>query len=134
MPTYLTSYPCGGATFGSYVVARDRKHLRDLILKRGLREKFIGYRRGKPDEMSAAEFYRRGDKLKCAHTLCFVGNVLCNAGLMRREDLMDDRGLLHEVIHQMEDDGKGDSSYLIEPAVMLVMLEEFDKKARKVGF
>ncbi len=43
MPVYLTEYPCGGAKFASYVVAKDRAHPRKLDRLRGLQETIVGY-------------------------------------------------------------------------------------------
>ena len=92
----------------------------------------------KQPRCSALDLFKRGKYVECIHWLCFAGNVLCNAGLWTRESLLDDSGVIHGVVHQMKVSAYNRKHYknfiACERATLSILLEEFDRRAERLGY
>ena len=139
MTTFPTSYKCGGHRYASYVRASRLEIAEKRMRLRGLNERIDPRSHGDEQQRySAYDLFVRGRFIECLHWLCFAGNVLCNAGLWTRENLLSDAGLIHRVIHSRSYTRKVRKHYAKwiawEEMVTLIMLQEFDKRTAKLGY
>lgn len=132
---YKTNYKCSGVNFRCFLVAEPKKAKR-LIEERGLEERIVGIYKTKPYTVNTAFLFEQERYVKCLHMLTFAGNVLCNAGLYGRYEMLSDQGLIHAVVHEME--LKGTKWDLPERDkrrnLVIAALKRFDEKAKEIGF
>ena len=139
MKTFPTSYQSGPHVFASYVRAPSLPVALKRLRLRGLGEKIDGRSPGdKRSRCSALDLFGRGKYVECIHWLCFAGNVLCNAGLWTQEGLLDDSGVIHMMVHQASHSKRNRKLYKGyikgEREVLLILLEEFDRRTGKLGY
>lgn len=136
MAVYLTKYNCGNSEYGSHIKASSRKEAEKLTIIRGLKEEILGTCINHKLEImpKTAFLYKKKKYIECLHTLSFVGNILCNAGFLNKNDLLNDKGLIHEIVHEMQFIGDDDFDLIIDQKYLHNKLKEFDLKAKKVGF
>lgn len=139
MNTYPTSYESAGLRYASYVRASSLHVAAKRIALRGIGERFDSRSPGdKQSRCGAYELFTAGKTIECAYWLCFAGNVLCNAGLWARGNLLDDSGLIHLVLHAASYTKKNRKKYAefvaSEREVTLMLLREFDRRTERLGY
>jgi len=118
MPWYLTVYNADGSepdvnnVVGSYsgdVWARSARHARQVAKRRGLGEKILGETGRRkapyttPSEWLAKRRLRNADVL---HALCWMAHLALKSGAATPEELVGDRGLIHEYAHMRSYGGR----------------------------
>ena len=90
---YITSYPVGDKTYGSHIYAPSFEDAKRIAALRGLGEAVDGITEPYTDEPA--------DLRSKIHQACFLGYVALKAGTITAEELLGDKGILHEAIHLM---------------------------------
>lgn len=136
MRYFLTHYPVKEGRkkhlYATYIKAKDFESAKDFVKIRGLNETIISG----PYPISFIKavvkpsiLFTRGDFKECLHTLCFLGLIMHNAGVLSVKELLGDIGVLHELVHQLEGNVKEKFK-----AKLLSNLKKIDKKMKLVGF
>lgn len=88
MKIYFTEYRISEDIYASQVIAVSKEEAEKIIEGRGLDEKIVGSR-----EINSSDAY---DLL---HTVCFLGWIALRTGKASPDDILSDKGVLHEAIH-----------------------------------
>lgn len=138
MYRYLTEYKLVGSAYGSYVIARGIRSAEKILALRGYGE-IIASTGGKVGKrLSVQSLYRRRRYTDTLHALCYVGNALCHAGLWQYSELLHDKGLIHEMVHELSYTEEAKKIYRKSIAAdrwrIDKLLIAFDIQAQKLGF
>jgi len=95
MKAYLTEYDLGGAVYASHVFANDKGEAEKIITSRNISEKIIG-------EMDFVDCIDREKLPKLIHTICFLSYIALKSGKATAEEILSDKGVLHEAIHLLD--------------------------------
>lgn len=101
MPLFWTNYSLpGGAVTVTSCYARDVEHLHELMAQRGLGETLSGDNRFYRDApVMPSDFLRRGHVVEALHSVIWVAMIAVKAGLADAWELLNDRGIIHELSH-----------------------------------
>lgn len=88
---YTTRYSVDGSWYSSHIYANSLREARKLARQRGIGEVVQG--------VCESETVQPEDLTGKAHLACFLGYIALKAGTMTLEDILGDRGVLHEAIH-----------------------------------
>lgn len=93
------------ATYNSYVVAANEGKAKEILELRGNKELITS----RPLKINKTWLitrpslsYKRRNLVQALHTLSFIGNMAIQAGLIDHNDLLSDRGTIHEITHELE--------------------------------
>ena len=111
---WITQYLIEGERYGSYVEAPTEADAECLIQQRGMGEEIIGTRETPPESTAP------GTGMRLLHQVCFWSHIALKSGTATVDEVLGDRGVLHEVVHHLE--GSGDditASCLMEKVAWL---------------
>jgi hypothetical protein len=98
---FITEYSLGSETYSCSLYASCEDEALRLCIERGLGEKIIGTSNVNVS-ISAKEL----------HLITFMSFIALKSGKMTPDEILSDRGILHEAVHIM--DGSFDESTMIE--------------------
>jgi hypothetical protein len=87
---FLTEYSVGDETYGSEILATDEKEAALICTERGIGESVLGESDSKPIT------------IKDIHMICFMSFIALKSGKMTVDEILSDRGVLHEAIHILD--------------------------------
>lgn len=121
-------------SFSSYVVANSVKQALDLLTKRRQNEMLDSKGCKVSKELRSVkntqELFAANNLDECLHTLCYIGNILIDAGLITKDWLISDVGLLHDILHIKL--YPADMSHVYNDVYQ--RLKKFDKLKNKLGY
>lgn len=92
---YVTTYHVGNTPYGCHIYATSTRQAEAIARKRNIGERVEG--RGE------APVKKYGlTPIQKLHQATFLGWIGIKAGLLTEDDVVGDRGLVHEMIHMME--------------------------------
>lgn len=92
---YLTEYFVGDQRYGGDIWARSFKEAERLADKRSIGEKVIG------DGYRGGGLPRARTRLQKLHEAVYLGWIALESDRLTAEDLLGDKGIIHEFIHSM---------------------------------
>ena len=90
---YLTQYVVDEQCYSFFVIAKDEATAKKIITARGLNEEIIGSAELNDDLI---DFSRNIDLL---HLVIFLGYVAIKSNQLSVDEVLSDRGVIHEIIH-----------------------------------
>lgn len=111
MPLYVTTYPLSfSRRMTTTCYAADLAHLAETMAQRRMGEElFRELGDFDPDNQHrlASDWMRANDPIRANHALVWISMIACRAGFSDAWSLMNDRGLMHEVAHYLEQSDGG---------------------------
>lgn len=102
---FPTEYRERGAPYGSVVEADNLAHAHILCAQRGLNERVVGmgWNGGDPGVGHFAIYLNEGDYTAALHAATFMIYLALSSRVATPREVVGDRGLVHEIIHLMQD-------------------------------
>jgi hypothetical protein len=103
MKFYSAMYQIDSQEYSSFIYAQDREAAMEMVKQRNLGEKILGELRSKsfaPHPLPSEQYEKR-DLIECVHTLTFYSWLAAKAGVIDPTETLSDRGVLHEILHEM---------------------------------
>lgn len=106
MKYFSAKYEQSSKSYSSFIYAASLDDARRIVKLRNIGEEILGELASKSKHFQPqplpSDFYRERQLLPCMHTLMFYGWIAGKAGVIDPlDDILSDRGMLHEVMHEM---------------------------------
>jgi hypothetical protein len=109
MKKYLTEYELYDVKYSFYCIANSKEEADSIVRKRGLNEKIIGESN---IEINKDALY------DLMHEICFLGYIAIKSGNADIDDILSDKGVLHESIHLLDNSFDIDTLNKLEDKIM----------------
>jgi len=94
MRQFLTEYMQDGTKFGSHVFARSYKGAEKICIARNIGEKVLGVLPEPDLDVNPSE-----NPMQSLHEACFLSYLALKAGTLSIDEVLGDKGILHEMTH-----------------------------------
>lgn len=94
---FATTYKVEDEQFAFFVIADDLVHAQQIADQRGIGEVIVGQLESNPMAVPV----RNANSI--LHSLCFASYIALKSGKATPEQILGDRGVLHEFVHILDD-------------------------------
>lgn len=106
---YLTEYELQNIKYSFYCIASSEDEANQIIKERNLNEMIIGVSDIEIDKKLLASLI---------HEVCFLSYIAMKSGKANIDEILSDKGVLHESIHLLDDTFNADTINNLEQKVM----------------